>query len=92
MSALGGALLGVVNLWLLMRAVRALVDQGEGLGRRAITLRFMVKYAVLVTGLAVALLMFKADAVALALGLSNVPVAAASLLFIRADVAENEER
>jgi len=73
-AAAGGAI-GSVNLWLMFRFVSVLISQSEVVSGRVVGLRFIVKYLVLAAALFGAVYLLNLHPLAMALGISNVPLA-----------------
>lgn len=74
-GAAAGGVIGSVNLWLMYRFVSVLVAQGEAVSGRVIGARFVVKYLVLAAALFGAVYLLNVHPLALAVGISNVPLA-----------------
>jgi|GEM_PF-2138063 len=70
-----GGIIGSVNLWLMYRFVAVLVAQPEAHSGRIVGLRFIIKYVVLAAALFGAVYLLKLHPLALAVGISNVPLA-----------------
>ena len=86
-GAAAGGVIGSVNLWLMYRFVSALVSQAETVSGRVIGARFIVKYLVLAAALFSAVYLLNVHPLALAVGISNVPLAIVLEVF-RPPVAE----